>query len=186
MKLSSFISAYPVEIPYDKIDDFQKKHPTQAVSALLTSNVTAEVSSWVDNPETSSTTYDDVPVINNIDFGLYVVPNSKDIGSYIQSVDNGDFGEHEHMNRVGYISSESYLSAPLVIEADPYANMPGYKHPLSTSQYGIADKPLSTVNDFYDIVDDKCSLEPYVDKLYWRIDGLSPYPPPNNLTAVRG
>lgn len=95
--------------------------------------MTAEVSSWVDNPETSSTTYDDVPVINNIDFGFYVVPNGKDIKSYIQSVDNGDFGEHEHANRIGYISSESYLSAPLAVENDPYVNMPSYKHPLSDS-----------------------------------------------------
>ncbi len=53
------------------------------MSAELTSYVTAEVTSYVDNPETSSTTYDDIPVINTIDFGFYAVPGQHDIVQYI-------------------------------------------------------------------------------------------------------
>lgn len=53
------------------------------MSAALTAQVTAEVSTYVDNPETSSTVYDDIPVINKIDFGFYVVPSKHDIQQYM-------------------------------------------------------------------------------------------------------
>jgi hypothetical protein len=32
------------------------------------------MTAYVDNPETSANVYDDVPIINKIDFGFYVVP----------------------------------------------------------------------------------------------------------------
>ena len=118
--------------------------------------------------------YNDVPYVNKIDFGMYVVPSSKEIEPYIQSVDNGDFGDHTHSSISGYISSESYIAPPMAMLSDPYISSDvsaGY--PLSSCEYGTIDKPLSGVNDYYDIVDNECSLAPYVDKLYWKIDGLS-------------
>ena len=185
--MSSFISSVVTEIPPSEIDDFQKKHPGQCVSALLTSEVTTKLTSMVDNPDISGNIYDDVPIINKIDFGLYVVPNKHDIQSYIQSVDNELIEQHYDVNRYGYISSQSYVSSQMTTLSDPYISADvadGY--PLSGCEYGATyDKPLSTINDYYDKVDWQCSLEPYVDKLYWRIDGLSPYSFPNNVIVER-
>ena len=90
--MSSYVDAEVVKIPANKIDDFQKKYPNASVSATVLKNVTRELTAMVDNPDVSSTTYSDVPIINKIDFGLYVVPGKHDIPQYIQSVDNGDFG----------------------------------------------------------------------------------------------
>lgn len=56
--------------------------------------------------------YDDMPAIDNISFGFYVVPQDKDIMEYIASVDNGAFGPHYHESLCGYISSESYTMPP--------------------------------------------------------------------------
>lgn len=41
-------------------------------------------------------------------------------------------------------------------------------------------------NDYYDIVDDNCSLAPYVDKIYWKIDSASIYTYPNDIKWERG
>ena len=41
---------------------------------MLTSYVTADITSYVDNPEAGASVYDDIPIINKIDFGMYVVP----------------------------------------------------------------------------------------------------------------
>ena len=62
----------------------------------------------------------------------------------------------------------------MTILSDPYAvEASAIGAPLSICEFGIAHKQLSTIGDFYDIVDNDCSLEPYVDKLYWKIDGMS-------------
>ena len=58
-------------------------------------------------------------------------------------------------------------------EIDPYGQLS--IDSIKDSRYGTALHPLSGINNYYDIVDNRCSLEPYVDKLYWTIDGLSPY-----------
>ena len=59
--------------------------------------------------------------------------------------------------------------------------------PLSTCEYGSASlKPLSTSGDAYGVVDRNCSLEPYVDKIYWTIDAESIYTYPNNVQWNRG
>lgn len=107
----------------------------------------------------------------------------------MQSVDNGAFGPHEHSSVIVYISSESYLSAPYAALSDPYApiaSTSSYPEPLSTCELCIANQPLSTIDDYYDIVDWNCSLAPYVDKLYWKIDGVSQYEFPNNVMWERG
>ena len=140
----------------------------------------------VDVPvETSSdiSVYDGIPIINKIDFGFYVVPKQEDIESYIQSVDNGAFGPHVHSDVSGYLSSQQYIDINMSsMLSDPYAYDRYYTKPLSTCEYGTSElKPLSTVNDAYGIVDRNCSLEPYVDKIYWTIDADSIYTYPNNI-----
>lgn len=80
------------------------------------------------------------------------------------------------------------MSSEMTMLSDPYISAdPAAGYPLSICEYGAAyTKPLSTYDDYYDKVDWQCSLEPYVDKLYWRIDGLSPYKFPNNVIWERG
>ena len=169
----------------DEIDDFQKQHPNSSISVLLDQNVTTTLTSAIDDPD-GPDVYDDVPIINKIDFGFYVVPGKHDIPSYIQSVDNGDFGGHAHYDICGYISSSGYEEYPMTILSDPYiydAISSGY--PLSTCEFGITDKPLKPIDEYYDKVDWSCTLAPYVDKIYWRIDGVSPYEYPNNVIWER-
>ena len=179
---SSFVSTEIVELKPNEIDQFQIDHPDQSVSAVLTTWVTADISTYVDNPNTSADVYDDIPIINKIDFGFYVVPQKHDIQQYIQSVDNGDFGLHEHGSLSGYISSEAYSSSIPKVIPDPYlpdAAVEGW--PLSTCESSGYIQPLQTSGDYYDVVDWACTLAPYVDKLYWKIDAGSQYEFPNNV-----
>lgn len=74
----------------------------------------------VPNPNSPGDTYDDIPIINKIDFGIYAVPKKHDIEQYIQSVDNEYFDEHKHTSRLGYISSEYYVSSPPTITTLPH------------------------------------------------------------------
>ena len=184
---SSFISTDIVQIDADKIDQFQKDHPNQCVSAILTNWVTADITSYVDNPNASVDIYDDIPIINKIDFGFYVVPQKHEIEPYIQSVDNGAFGSHDHNSLCGYISSETYTNSGPTIVYDPHlpdAIIAG--EPLSTCQTSSFNKPLQTSGDYYDNVDWECSLAPYVDKLYWKIEAGNKYEFPNNVSWERG
>jgi hypothetical protein len=75
------------------------------VSVTLTAQVTADVTSYVDNPSAVVDVYDDVPAIYKIDFGLYAVPHSEDIEGYINKVDNEELEKHYHTDIYGYISS---------------------------------------------------------------------------------
>ena len=191
--VSSFVQTVIEEISPDQIDEFQKNHPNQSVSAMFNRNVTSQITSYVDNPDVSADIYDDMPYVNKIDFGVYVVPKKYDIQEYIQSVDNGDFGSHYNYDVSGYISSLSYMSSGIDMLSDPYVSSDvanGY--PLSICEYGNANKPLSTIDDYYDKVDWNCSLAPYVDRLYWRIDGdiimpdgKTKYEFPNNVKWER-
>ena len=71
--------------------------------------------------------------------------------------------------------------------SDPYAYDKSYDHPLSTCEYGTAFPPLlTTVGDVYGVVDKNCSLEPYVDKVYWSIDADSVQVFPNTVKWDRG
>lgn len=186
-QMSSVLSDIAVEISPDQIDEFQQKWPDKAVSAEIPQWISVEVPI-----ETSSdiSVYDGIPIINKIDFGFYVVPGKHDIVQYIQSVDNGDFGPHIHTNVSGYLSSSQYMSAMSEYSlSDPYAydiNEYLHRYPLSTCEYGTAQMPyLSTNGDFYGKVDRNCSLEPYVDKIYWTIDADSVYTFPNNVIWER-
>lgn len=184
---SSFISSEIVELKPDEIDQFQKEHPNQCVSAVLTTWVTADITSYVDNPETSADVYDDIPIVNKIDFGFYVVPSKHEIEPYIQSVDNGVFGPHEHNSICSYISSEAYINNGPIIIPDPYLpEASAIGEPLSTCESSAYMNPLQTSGDYYDIVDWDCTLAPYVDKLYWKIDAGSIYKYPNNVSWERG
>ena len=44
---------------------------------------------------------------------------------------------------------------------------------------------LSTHGDYYDVVDWNCTLAPYVDKIYWKIDAGSKYTFPDNVKWER-
>lgn len=168
--ISSFVESNIVEIPPDKVDEFIQQHPDVALSASLTSWTTQQLTTYVDNPDISARVYDDIPIVSKIDFGFYVVPQKHDIEEYIQSVDNNF--SHIDSALCGYISSEQYIKPSSLCINDPY--MPdaiSHGEPLSTCQSEYYKSSLSSVNDYYDVVDWDCSLQPYVDKLYWTIDG---------------
>ena len=173
--LSTCISSVIVELKPDEIDKFQEEHPNSCVSAFLEKEVQVEVTSYVDDPELSDEVYDDIPIIDKISFGLYVVPQKHDIKQYIQSVDNGAFGEHEHYDVSGYLSSEEYLSG------GPDVTHDGYNAPISSF-----NEPVSCINDYSDKITWNCTLAPYVDKLYWRIDTSSHYTYPDDMHWEHG
>ena len=185
-QISTVLSNVIVEIAPDKIDDFQQQHPDQAVSAYVQKQVQVEVTSIVSS-DISVQAYDGVPIVHKIDFGLYAVPGQHDIESYIQSVDNGDFGPHIHEDVSGYISSKAYIKPFPTALSDPYAyDLSNYNYPLSTCELCTMSQPLKTTGDVYGIVDQNCSLEPYVDKIYWTINADSVYSFPNNVIWNRG
>lgn len=71
--------------------------------------------------------------------------------------------------------------------SDPYAyDLSNYGYPLSTCELSMMQAPLQGNNDYYAAVDRNCSLEPYVDKIYWTIDADSIYTLPNNIRWDRG
>ena len=87
----------------------------------------------------------------------------------------------------GYISSGHYLSpAPSVFYDPYYASAEAYQLPLSACYTSAYMSPLTGVNDYYDHVDWDCTLAPYVDKLYWRIETGTEYEFPNNVIWERG
>lgn len=128
-KKPTILSSYQVEtlsdvmhvLRPDQIDAFQVKYPNRSVSVLLQEQVTANVS--VEIPDMSADSiYDDVPIVKNIDFGVYPSPNRYGIEEYIMCVDNGGFGQHYHEDVVGYISSEAYISDHIpTLKFDPYS-----------------------------------------------------------------
>jgi hypothetical protein len=135
----------------------------------------------VDNPDAPTDVYDDIPIVNKIDFGFYVTPDKYDIEDYITSVDNGYFGEHEHTSRLGYISSENYiLPSPDVSTIHHLSGEPPELYEISTF-----NTPISCENNYYDIVDWDCSLAPYVDRMYWVIDGGILCAFPDNVQWMR-
>ena len=136
-QISSVLSNVVVEISPDKIDDFQKKHPDKAVSAILPQYVETQVTSLASS-DISIDVYDGIPIINKIDFGFYVVPKQHDIVNYIASVDNGAFGPHEHKDISGYLSSQEYLRPQATALSDPYAyDLCSYGFPLSTCELSM-------------------------------------------------
>lgn len=187
-QISAVLSDVIVEISPEGIDSFQEMYPGKAVSAYVPKIVSVDVPV---ETSTDISVYDGIPPISKIDFGFYVVPGNHDIPSYIQSVDNGAFGPHVHEDVSGYISSLCYENINMSVEmlSDPYVHDFKYlsSWPLSTCEYGTAVlQPLSTSGDSYDVVDRNCSLEPYVDKIYWTIDADSIYTYPNNVQWNRG
>lgn len=104
--------------------------------------MTTEVTSLVSS-DISTDVYDGIPIINKIDFGIYVVPKEHDIPSYITSVDNGAFGPHEHEDVSGYLSSHAYLMPSANALSDPYAyDLCSYGFPLSTCEMSTMTQPV--------------------------------------------
>lgn len=142
--VSSYVREFPDD---DSVRSFLDEEGHSALSATLTcmAEVSEQVSSELSSPADE---YDDgVPIIKNLDFGFYAVPKKEDIDQYIMSVDNELIAEHRHYAIPAYISSERYVSAD--------------------TPKGPA---LSTQGDFYQSVDNWCTLAPYVDRIYWKID----------------
>lgn len=135
--------------------------------------VSTMVSSYIDDPNNEG--YNDgIPKIKGLDFGFYTIPKKEDILNYMTSVDNEDLVKHEHIYPYSYISSEAYHG-------------PNYQSSIGPDgeEYKIKSEQLSTSGDYYDIVDNYCTLAPYVDKIYWKIDGASVYEYPYNVTSHR-
>jgi hypothetical protein len=91
------------------------------------------------------------------------------------SVDNEDITKHNHIYPSSYISSEEYYG-PI------YETISG----LDGAEQKIKPLPLSTSGDYYDVIDNYCTLAPYVDRIYWKIDGASEYEFPNNVKSFSG
>ena len=136
--------------------------------------MTSEVTSYID--DISGDEYDDgVPKIHGLDFGFYAVPKKEDILGYMMSVDNELIAKHEHYYPSSYISSEWHSEPSYTSSVGPDGEI-----------YKMALKPLQTSGDYYDVVDNYCTLAPYVDRIYWKIDGASEYEYPYNVKPYNG
>lgn len=168
---SSFVSTDIIVLTPDQIDNFQKEHPDAFVSATLTSDVTANVTAYVDNPEISDQVYNDfAPIIKRLDVGFYPTPMVSSFDEYISKVDT-EYRDVTYKAQ-GYISSESYASS--------YA--------IYIDEEGRTLSVLSSVdpNDMkYDNVDTYETIAPYKDRLIWKIDGASSNEFPDNVAAYR-
>lgn len=172
--LSTVLSNVVTEIKPDQIDDFQKKNPYSSVSAYTPRYVESTLSTEVPNPNISDDVYDDIPTIERIDFGFYPTYRGFDMEEYMLCVDNGGFTDHAHFPVSGYLSSDSYGTPQLSVYADAAGNdVSSYPHPVSTH------------GDHTGQVSRYCTFEPYVDRLYWKIDLDSKLPFPNNVVLVR-
>ena len=173
--LSTFVSAYVYEFKSDEeVLEFLKQEKHAHLSTMLTAETTTEVTSYVD--DISSDEYDDgIPKIRGLDFGFYAVPKNEDILGYMMSVDNELIAKHEHSYPSSYISSEAYYG-------------PNYESSIGQDgeEWRVKPAPLSTSGDYYDVVDNYCTLAPYVDRIYWKIDGASEYEYPYNVKSYRG
>ena len=137
--------------------------------------MTAEVTSYVD--DLSGNEYDDgIPKIHGLDFGFYAVPKKEDILGYMMSVDNELIAKHEHCYPSSYISSDWYGKPVYQSAVGPDGKE------IST----VAPQPVATSGDYYDVVDNYCTLAPYVDRIYWKIDGASEYEHPHNVKPYSG
>ena len=102
--------------------------------------------------------YEGVPLIYKLDFGFYSVPKKESIEGYIESVDNGLVVQHEHFSPPAYMSSDVYIRT---------------------------EDGVQTSGDHYAPVDEYCTLDPYVDRIRWRIDDASTSPFPDNVQPFR-
>jgi len=173
--LSTVISSYIYEFKNDdEVLEFIKQEDHAKLSTMLTAEVETEVTSYVE--DLSSEEYDDgIPKINALDFGFYAIPKQEDILEYMLSVDNELIAKHEHTYPSSYISSEQYFG-------------PNYESAIGPdgSEWRVKPQPLQTSGDYYDVVDNYCTLAPYVDRIYWKIDGASEYEYPNNVKPYNG
>lgn len=168
---SAFVSCDVLTIAPEDIDAFQQEHPDTYVSATLTSNVTADVTAYVDSPEISDQVYDEfAPIIKSIDVGFYATPRMSSFDSYQQDVD------HVYTDitaaGLGYISSSSYTSA-----FETYVD-----------DEGITRQRLSSVTPddmHYENVDTYETIAPYKDRLIWKIDEASSSDFPDNVGTYR-
>lgn len=168
--LSTVVSSYVYEFQSDaEAADYIKEVPHSKLSTTLTCETQVEVTSYVDGGED----YDDgIPPIKKIDFGFYVVPTKEEFRPWMASVDNGDVAEHRHWAPSSYVSSESYVQ------------ISGTRTDDDGNVISVVTG-LSTVNDAYAPVDSYCSLEPYVDRIRWEIDGESDRDFPDNVKSTR-
>ena len=64
--------------PFHTVGETQKRNVRTMVEVLTDTTVQdsleEDITSYVDNPNASVDIYDDIPIINKIDFGFYVVP----------------------------------------------------------------------------------------------------------------
>ena len=167
---SSFVSSEIVVIAPDEISAFHSQYPNVEVSAALTSNVTSTVTCQVDDPDSTDDVYDFVPTINNIEIGFYPTPQPSGHVEYMNVVDT-QYKDVTY-NRLGYISSESYISS-----YDYYIDEDGNEQSALTA--------VTPVDMKYDFVDTTETIAPYKDRLYWKIDGASAKEFPDNVGIYR-
>lgn len=157
--LSTVVSSYTVDVDNDDLEEFLKDHPDATFTATLTDNVDITLTAYGDS--TDGNYFDNgIPPITKIDVGFYTVPQSADFDAYMTSVDNEELVKHLHYYPRAYISSESYS-----YQMSTYIDSTGEPHQIYTA--------LSTENDYYESVDNYCTLAPYVDGLIWEINGAS-------------
>ena len=90
---SSIVSA----IPKDELEDYIKNHPDAILSTYVDVEVTANLTTMVDNPDISSDTYDGfVPIIHNLYAGFYPVPQVSDFVEHMDAVDQYPISVHPY------------------------------------------------------------------------------------------
>ena len=171
--ISTFISSYVYEFKDDsEVLSYLNSEQHSKLSTALTAEVTEPITTLVN---ISDDTYDDgVPVIRTIDVGFYAVPKKADIDKYIISVDEELITKHEHYTYPAYISSKNYVSGYVDREIETETGEISTVCVLTS---------ITPENDYYQPVDNWCTLAPYVDRIKWKIDESSTSPFPDNVKA---
>ena len=168
---SAFVSSDVFNVDVKDVDAFLQEHPNAKISAELTSQITADVTAYVDNPEISDYVYDEfVPAIKKIEMSIYPTPTPSSYEEHISIVDSQYDDSIYQMS--GYISSLSYTSA-----FEDYIDDDGNLQSRLSSVYP---------NDWQEeLVDTYETIMPYKDRLIWKIDEASSKQFPDNVGAYR-
>lgn len=149
--ISTFISTYIDVLQPDEIDAYQLQYPTKNLTVEIKSNEIDDFQKAFPNKSASAemTSLVSVPITS------YVDDISTDIYDGMPIVTAIDFG---------FYTVPKQFDIPSYIESVDNEILQKHYH---------VDLSGNISDDYYDIVDHRCTLEPYVDKIFWRIDGVT-------------
>lgn len=159
--LSSVVSSYIEVIPSSEIDKFQEKHPSSSVSVLfdIKPNQIDDFQKKYPSREVSA----NLTCMATVQCSSYVDDISTLVYDDVPIIGQLNFG---------------FYNVPR--KEDISAYMMSVDNELLTKHEHIA-LSAEISSGYYDVVDNRCTLAPFVDKLTWKIDETSLCAFPSNV-----